>query len=538
MRKYIIFLLASVSLTSWAQTQDWDGVTVVEHTYAQKISSNGLYIAGYSGEGGTVVYDREKDKASYFPYMSNGKGHCISDNGWVVGTQLIEDSEANHACIVIDGNLVSPSIFNPDYESNIHSITPDGSRICGVVGNPGQGYTYLPYYCDIDAQGNFGELQYLPTPSKDFFGYRPQYSSATWISNDGKTIAGQVIDSRGFVAYPIIYNQGEDGSWEYSFPSESLFNMNDLPIPEPVGDIEEMFPDAPYPEIEDFMDPGNYLKFVIAGEPYDNLEAYMTEEEIEAYYEAVYKYWMAQDAYNEIFESYMNQYWAIVDCSVFFTRNAMALSADAKWLASSASKDEVIDQFEVITYYEPYICNLETGEWTKFGEDRVNYHTNQVLENGMTVVNVISNGLSPASTYIYFPEEDRFMSLTRYLSASNPQYVEWIKKNLTGDVITGGDYDNPDYEKDVTFTGQASFSEDLSVIAGGADGYVLNKDMYITYIFTDVNAGVETLPVITEGIYNIYNLQGVKLMSTKNISDLKNLRSAIYIVNGKKVFIK
>lgn len=541
-RTLLLSLCSPLFLSAFSQTQVWDGVTVLEHSYTQKMSSNGQYIVGFSGEGGTISYNIKTGKAYFSPSMDYGKGHVVSDAGWVVGCQLLLEDEGNHAYIykTDEDEGFRPAVFDTYKTSNIHSITPDGSRICGVVDGAAKGYENLPYYCDIDANGNLGNLQFLPFPDKDFFGTRPQYCSATWLSNDGKTILGQVIDSRGFTVYPILYTQKSDGSWEYSLPSEKLFNMTNLPLPEPIKEIEELFPDVPYPNVQDFMGRLEYNQFVNAGEPYDRLQAYMTPEQLAAYEAASEAYWEVQDEYNIIFENYMSQYWTIVDNSVFFTRNAMTLSADGKWMASSASVEEFLDAFNSVLYYEPYVCNLETMEWKKFGNDKVSYHTNQIFDNGLTVVNVISDGLRPASTYLYYAETNEFVSLLDYLEEGNPQYVEWIKKFLTGDVVTGGSETNPDYERDVTFTGQAVFSDDMSVIAGGADGYVLDLNMYFTYIFNDVKTGVEEISADTSingGIYKVYNLQGIQVMETSNISDLYNLSQGIYVINGKKVKI-
>ena len=92
-----------------------------------------------------------------------------------------------------DGKQWVPEVFNQQISGSLHSITPDGSRVCGMIGG-GSAYRNLPIYCDIDANGNFSEPQVLPFPDKDFFGSRPQYCSATWMSDDGKTVAGQVKD--------------------------------------------------------------------------------------------------------------------------------------------------------------------------------------------------------------------------------------------------------------------------------------------------------------------------------------------------------
>ena len=539
MKKAILLTaLSTIAISANAQTLDWGGETVVEATYGQKISSNGNWIVGFSVDGGTVLYNRVTGQAKYNGMLDYGKGRVVSDNGMVVGTELTDTDSGNIPRVMKGDDYWTPSVFNTKYSGNIHSITPDGTRVCGVVGNPGAGVTNLPFYCDVDAAGEFGEIHYLPYPDKDFFGSRPQFSTATWISGDGKTIAGQVIDARGFAVYPILYTQQSDGSWEISFPSEKLFNMNNLPLPQPLRDIEEMFPDAPYPELEKYMTPAEYAAFEAAGSPYEDLDQYMSEEAFLTYYDAVYKYEDAQIKFEEYFEKYDQDYWAIYDTSVFFVRNAMALSEDGKWLGSSAQVDLLLNEFDVIGFYHPYLCNLETLEWQNFGGERENYHVNQVLPGGVTVMNSLASDITPASTYLYFPENKKFTSLLDYLKGT--KYDAWYKEYATGDVIVGEDEDGYlIFEEDYTFSGQASISEDFSVISGGLDGYILGLDQYVTYIFDDVAAGVETIGADPNGngIFNVFNLQGVKVLSTKNHEDLKGLSKGIYIINGKKVMI-
>ena len=55
----------------------------------------------------------------------------------------------------------------------------------------------------------------------------------------------------------------------------------------------------------------------------------------------------------------------------------------------------------------------------------------------------------------------------------------------------------------------------------------------------DINlmaSGVNSVEEKFEG-FKVYNLQGVNVLNTTNISDLNNLAKGIYIVNGKKVFV-
>lgn len=518
-----------------AQTEIWSDVPIIDNTFAEFISDNGEWIVGYSDEGGTVVFNRITKNAKYFPGIDYGRGHVASDNGWIVGGQMSE-YETDKAIVIVNDKTFTPDVFDPKVSGNIHSITPDGSRICGNIGSTNQYVEYLPYYCDIDANGNFGKLQILPYPKLDFFGDPIQYASAVWLSEDGKTIAGQVISSRGFAVYPIIYRQQSDGSWQYTMPSEKLFNKDNLPIPDPIPEIEVLYPEAPCPDPQDYMDHDQYLLYQMSG---GNPEDFMTNEQIEAYYEAVSLYFDAVEKYMDLFDDYMNKYWEITDCSVFFERNNMALSPNAKWLLITSEVEDVADPLAPAMYKTPYLCNLETKEWISFGDPSLQYHSNQVLNDGTCFVNIISDGVVPATTYVYQPNTKELLSLDKYVYQTNPDYKNWFEEYLTSNIIVGGDYDNPDYsEEPFTVTGLGVVSTDLNVLVAGVDGYTLNKDMYFSYILSDLylESGIESIDEenLSNQDCNIYSLQGVKILSTKDRKVIKNLPAGIYVINGQK----
>ncbi|MCH5235857.1 MAG: hypothetical protein J1E16_11230 [Muribaculaceae bacterium] len=541
MKRFLILpVVIACSMSAYSQVEDWDGVTVIGDVYGQKISSNGDVIVGLVGDGGCVVYTRSTKKADYYPEFDYGRGHIASDNGWVVGCQLFENIGNNLGIIAKDGNCFTPEVLKNFESSNIHSITPDGTRVCGVVSGGNKGYDYVPFYSDMDSNGNLSEINYLPIPDKDFFGYRPQYVTATWINSEGNVIAGQVKDMRGFFLYPILFTQETSGEWKYSLPSQDEFNPNHLTVPSPVGDIEDEFPDAPYPELKNYMDADKYKEFMEDDEPYENIEEYMTPEQLEVYDNALNKYWEAQEEYNLLFENYMAQYWDILDTSLvssYMIQNALALSAEGKWLATSFTKFIPMGQ-TTGEHFIPYLCNLETGEWTKCIESDYNMHVNQVLPGGITVFNNISDGWVPASTYLYYPSLNKSITLFDDLAKNNPAYAEWIEKNLRKDVIVGQD-PNGDLEFDtLTVTGQAAISEDFSTIAAGVDGYTLNYQKYLTYIFADVEAGLENIIAPQNPMdsgYTVFNLQGVLILKTKNIEEINSLPGGIYIINGKKI---
>jgi hypothetical protein len=62
----------------------------------------------------------------------------------------------------------------------------------------------------------------------------------------------------------------------------------------------------------------------------------------------------------------------------------------------------------------------------------------------------------------------------------------------------------------------------------------------VAYIDIEVNntSGVTTITADANGLYNVYNVLGVKVKSTHDASELRELPAGIYIVNNKKLVIK
>ena len=68
----------------------------------------------------------------------------------------------------------------------------------------------------------------------------------------------------------------------------------------------------------------------------------------------------------------------------------------------------------------------------------------------------------------------------------------------------------------------------------GDTGDVQSKAFVLTY--TIGTAGITDIVADAEGMYNIYNLNGVRVLTTDNGADIARLAPGIYIINGKKVY--
>lgn len=547
MKKYLLLTCALLPGAFMANAQEeLDGVKILPQGYMRKITHNGETLIGQTGDGGTITYNLQTNRKFFYSSFSSGNGYPCADNGWLVGCDMYDSGQA---AIMNNGKTINVTSLKKYTMSDLHSITPDATRTCGLAGggmslDEGH-FMYEPLYCDIDADGNIGEPVFLPFPKRDYFGKMPQYCSAVWMSDDGKTILGQVTENSGrFNRYPILYKQDENGEWDYALPADKLFNMDNLPIPQDPGSFEQAFPNVVFPELKNFMTPQQYAEFEEAVDiwqasgmdpdldPYDNLFIFMTQEQMEAYNECVDTYNDAAMTYNDMFDTYMMQLWDVIDCSVFFLQNAMALSHDGKKMAMTAVENMDLPN-EV---YVPWLFDLETGECKRIGPMNMHLITNQVFPDGTVIAATPAGETNPAQSYIYTPELDRFLPIQDYLSNIGSPYGEWIKKNLTGEVMVGLDPQGGYMFRTMTVSGILSASEDFSVLAAGVDGYVLDMDMYFTYVLDMNNSNVdEIVPENQEEVYRVYNLQGLNVLNTTNRDEIKNLDKGIYIINGKKV---
>ena len=578
MKKHILSSLAILAaFSSWAQVIDYEGVPVVKDFIGHKISPDSKLIVGELGDGeSSIVYNIETKKATAYIGSFFGNGNCTANNGVTVGQALNPKNNVEEASLMQDGKItIVPSLSGYGF-SGLHGITPDATRACGQTANPNvmgdildpafNEVLYVPVYCDIDADGNFSEPVFLPMPEKDFFGAAPQWASAVWISEDGKTIAGQVLSNNGMYCYPIYYKESEDGTWNYFLPSESLFNTSGAEVPV----YPEFTLKAPNPT--DFMDEEQiamweqaYLDWEESGyddglDPYDPeiLEQMMDPEQFDAYFNAVAEYNEAVKYYNDVlFPTYMAQLQEVVDSSIFFLQNALTMNPQGTLLATSRTIDIAMDGYMPIQNFQPFIFYIDGQEreesYKAYGTEEDRLITNQLLSDGTLICATPPPGnyspdYTPVHSYLLLPGTDNFITLEEYLKNENTAWYDWTMDNLFKTVPVALDPAGGYVTKDLVVSGQIFTNDDLSIIGGGVDGYDIASDFpvfegqlagFFTYIFGSDDSGVDRLPVTggNEGIFRVYNLQGIKMMETTDANAIISLPKGIYIVNGKKVKI-
>lgn len=519
---------------------------VLEEFYGQKMSPDGKWIYSNPGLGESVIYDLSTDKFYVFYEIYLGNGNSIANNGTCVGA-----TESGQAIVIKGEKNFTPSAFENYWFSTINGITTDATKVVGIVANPKSGGSddddnqmYLPYISDIDADGNCGELIFLPHPSKDFIGLTPQYCSATWISDDGKTILGQLIDNSGMFIQPIYYRQDESGEWSYFLPSEPLYNPEHIVLPEYPGE----FDDSLYPEPTDYMTPEKAEEYNEDLEywrenmsdpnvayPGDHLEDYMTIEQAMAYNEAVEAYNEYVTEYNEKMFDYLNTRNAIFNSSPSFVQNASALNAEGT-VASLTSLYVVDDGGEMPqTLYGAYSLDLVSGKMTEIKTNINGLIAGQVLD-GNIFLSSTSAGEYPAA-YVYLPGAEGFIPVQDYFAETNPGAVSWMEEKLVHelapDPIGGSDPYSAGTRADdrmALISGLGMASRDFSVYAGAVPAYMFDPVLYyLTYVFDGLSTEVKSISVADNSALKIMR-DGVMAISGE-VTDL-----AVVDLSGRKVF--
>lgn len=555
MKKFLVIsgLSLMTTVSAIAQQSTLNGLPILEDAYMTKITRNGNIITGFTTDDSAISFNIETSKGNYYFGCTVGKGYPAADNGLIVGADM---ENSGIAVFLNDGYVINIPVLKDNYiMSDLHSITPDASRACGVAGQgistDEANFMYRPIVCDIDENGTVAAPVMLPFPEVDFFGKKPQFCSAVWMSSDGKTIVGQVIENTGMLnTYPIVYTEDENGEWEYSLPSKSLFNPENLPLPKYPGEFEDVYPGLEAPQYTDYMTPDELKRFNDALEawieegspegedPYEHLSWFMTPEEILAFNEAADIYNECAMTYNEILETYWLDMFRIADSSVLFLRNAMTLSADGKKMAMTAVYVKDDGKGDIYEEYVPWIFDLENGSCYKTETQGINLISNHILADGTLVASNMPSDINPAKGYVCLPGTSEFIPVQDYIETMNPYVANWMNENLTGDVIVGIEDNGKYITREMTVTGCFSASDNWEVISSGVDGYTLDKNMYFTYYVDNLTSDVKQNSIDKNPeIYEVWNLQGLRIMKTTEKNDLKSLPKGIYIINGKKVAI-
>lgn len=554
MKKSLLFCLAVAACVSPAMAQT-KTPTIYPNASFQHISANGRIVV--SDLWGTVtLYDLvEESVTTYDPgdewlyEYSVGQGNCITADGSI----LLGSTNNQDAAYLINGEWIQLNVPDENKTNVCNGITPDGARICGSVGlanmTMDEVIMQVPVFWDRQANGDgYGEYHVLPYPTKDFFGDTPQYVTAVTISDDGKTIVGQVQFSSGFMAVPIVFTEDAEGNWSYSFPTKALFNPNEIPSVENPGESPE------YPDARPYMTEENRAAYQEAYDQYlwPDPQDYLTEEGKAEYAAALAKYKTEYDEWQEKFNDFMDYQLTVIEESPNFLFNNVLLSTDGKYIVSTLLKevpdDDPMAWFPTKTLYTPCSVNIATGELKTVDTD-LSLFACGVADNGVILA---YNGVESIPMLGYVINGDEVQPIDEYISSKVPSYGEWIKRNMTHEIVVDYDDEWNEIYEEVTFTGMPVATPDLSVIAiwnncpwdyMSAEGVVFdmsqtsgiaaiaaaNKDLSFANGELNIPAGFDSV--------EIFNLGGacVKTVNGVEGSVKLNLANGVYIAKGTRV---
>ncbi|MGN0223255.1 MAG: T9SS type A sorting domain-containing protein [Muribaculaceae bacterium] len=505
---------------------------------------------------GVEYYYEDPD---YIVTYSGGIGNYVSNTGIVVGSIANASYWQNGEWHELSGpETVDGHMAN--------GITPDGSRICGGVmmeamSTEAEGIMLLPCYWDATADG-YGEYHILPHPSLDFSGRVPQYITAIAISDDGKTIVGQVRDYTGFVHQPIVYTEGADGEWSYKLLAEEVFHPEGVELPEWPGE-------SPYrPQYTDYMTEEEAAAYQEALNNYwygggDKPEAsdYMTAEAYEAYLAAEATYQALYEEWAPLYDAYQDAFYELFALLPSYEFNSVFVTPDGKKYVTSGSVEmEVEDSWWPVSVYYPAIGDIATGEMTHVDNNGVSMSVCDVPNNDVIF---LCNGIWDLVPLGWIYKDGVITPVEDWLATESEEMADWIENNLWHEIITGYEFDEETGEYivdengnpipttiDALCTGICIANRDLSTVAMWAnDGW---SGYYYTaaYIFSLENLGVKdvvtvgnnTITFDQEGnmvvdgdiqAVTVYDLQGRQVLnSNANGSVANNLPAGIYVVRA------
>lgn len=541
MKKFLLFTCVSaLGLSAAAEVPTPE---VVDDAYIYSMSPNGVYAVSQTAAGVRIFNLASGQEDSYFSenvMISVGLGKCVSNNGIVLGST--DDVNAEYWK---DGEWYVLSV--PDYATGTclsNAITPDGSRICGSLGV--EGYSLdndvlmqIPVIWNAEGEG-YGAAVLLPYPDRDISGRVPQYVTAIDISEDGKTVIGQVRDATGMLNYPLIYRENENGEWSYEVIDENNFLPEGMSFPPYPGNNPQM------PDATSYMTPEEiaayndaiteyYTDFAI---PYPILTDFMSDEERALYDAAIAAWTVENDEYMKAFDAWMDVYMIVMNRVPNYDFNGVRVSPDGKSIGGTVVVEIMEDPYDPWSYSTMnfvYITDLASGEITKYDTLRdlnLTYLSNDGLALAATSIGTASNS--------YVLQDGKFETMFYWMFKNCEEYAEWMEENMMfGFEEFVFNEETFEYEivlREEMMTGRAMSNPDLSVVALSVQNLWDFSTEATTYFF-DVKAGqesmlkasqesaVETVEAAEiEG--KIFDLSGRQLKSVT--------APGVYIINGEK----
>lgn len=507
-------------------TNPYTSVLAIFNTVTEKAEDTQVFI----GDGYETEY-------------TAGLGRCLSRDGVLVGSTTFMGT----ASYLKDGEWHHLSVPNPEHTNLAQGITPDGKVICGIIGNDSfsidaTNIMSLPAVWYLQDDGTYGEPVVLPYPEKDFTGRVPQSISAISISDDGKTVVGQVRDYRGAMEQPIVYTCNDKGEWSYTLLCPELINPGNVEFPEYPGES---------PRHEDFASEEEIAAYEEAkanwdGKDWSNypyIDDFMSEEELAAFNEAHAAWWKKYEAFD-------NAYYEATAEGAAFEYNNVFLSPDGKyyvtstvapggiWMSNKKDRKASPKDFDDFGEEEAaqatiYVIDIAAGTYKTY-----------TSEKGLTASCVAADGtvlgtedISGARhAVIIAPGAEDYQYLEDYFAVKDPAAAAWMDENCRHD-IESMDWNTGEMviEQNVMVSGTPYATPDLKKIGtfveNSWDYESPDAALYYTYLFTPADTPTTAVEDITDGTFAVKALAGGVIEVSGEAAHV-----TVYTLGGSKVY--
>lgn len=448
--------------------------------YFDKMSPNGKWVASQN-IGSVFIYIQDSDEYVEYAaspdavteYYATGIGNCISNNGILVG------STNDATCAYWQDGQWTPLLVKEENAAlnMAHGITPDGSRIVGQVGGSGLNmYSEImvkPVYWDRNAEGGYDSYQPLPCPTTDFCGRKPQYITAIAVSDDGKTVIGQIVDWSGFFIYPIIYTQDNEGVWSYRTIDEGVLypeGTQFAPWPGEMPDPKEYMTEE---ELAEYLEAMN--EYMIELEKYNNGEIStcpsepVAEDYIFEYYN---EYSSAMHEYAQLYNNFEAVFNEVMYNSCFIFNNVY-LSGNGRYYSTTIEGVDASNPLAPKVTRTPCRIDLENGDTIVSVEGVQDMIASSAMNDGRIVVQSPARAYA-RSSYIVSEDGKTLTPFVDYISAIDNATGEWIKNLCFFQVIVPTEFDEDGYPINYQYVD--------SIVSGSvycnSDGTVFGSFMY------------------------------------------------------------
>lgn len=210
-------------------------------------SGNGRYLYGALGGHGFAFDTKTNKYAIYGDEKTTCEVVGISSDGW----SLLQTAEAGEQSGLSNGVVLVPldstngehsiSVTSPDPKHpyfTLWHLTSDAKYFCGTILN--SGWESIPVIGERSADGKSYKINQLPVPDKDPLGTTPQQFRLIYVSEDGATLVGFLVEESGNLSTVLTYQKKADGTYAIQFPADDVLFDHSISVPK-------------YPEYDDYV---------------------------------------------------------------------------------------------------------------------------------------------------------------------------------------------------------------------------------------------------------------------------------------------